>query len=241
MSHFNQVADRYDAYAHVQQSILKWAQPFIHSASDRHILEMGAGTGLFTEHLLSLQAQSILATDASPRMLAQCQKRFSGDSRVHYRVMNAWQPEMDGFDAVYSSNLLQWAENPLSVITHWKRCLHATGGHIHAVFFIDQTLCELRELLPNKLLPIQWRTRDYWDHLFESAGMKIRFSRAEESIHWHRDAMELFRLFKNTGVNSRNLLNAGVLRSVMRQYHERFRVQNRIQSTWHYYQIEASC
>ena len=74
MSHFNQVADRYDAYAHVQQSILKWAQPFIHSASECHILEMGAGTGLFTEHLLSLQAQSILATDASPRMLAQCQK-----------------------------------------------------------------------------------------------------------------------------------------------------------------------
>ena len=53
--------------------------------------------------------------------------------------------------------------------------------------------------------------------------------------------MELFRLFKNTGVNTRNLLNAGVLRSVIRHYHERFRVQNRIQSTWHYYQIEASC
>ena len=67
--------------------------------------------------------------------------------------MNAWQPEMDGFDAVYSSNLLQWAENPLSVITHWKRCLHATGGHIHAVFFTRfQTLCELRELLPDGLL-----------------------------------------------------------------------------------------
>ena len=81
------------------------------------------------------------------------------------------------------------------------------AGIFSAVFFIDQTLCELRELLPDGLLPVRWRTRDYWDHLFESVGMKICFSRAEEHIHWHRDVMELFRLFKNTGVNSRNLLN----------------------------------
>ena len=84
MSHFNQVADRYDAYAHVQQSILKWAQPFIHSASECHILEMGAGTGSPT---LVVATGSI---DSGHRRIAtdvtECQKRFGGDSRVHYRV-----------------------------------------------------------------------------------------------------------------------------------------------------------
>ena len=114
--------------------------------------------------------------------------------------MNAWQPEMDGFDAVYSSNLLQWAENPLSVITHWKRCLHATGGHIHAVLSIRRCVnCENSYLMDSYL----------YDGVLETTGIicsnqsyEDSFSRAEEHIHWHRDAMELFRLFKNTGVNS---------------------------------------
>ena len=106
--------------------------------------------------------------------------------------------------------------------------------------FIDQTLCELRELLPDGLLPVRWRTRDYWDHLFESVGMKIRFSRAEEAsigigMPWS------FSTIQKYWRQYRNLLNAGDLRGLMRQYHERFCVQNRIQSTWHYYQIEASC
>ena len=60
MSHFNQVADRYDAYAHVQQSILKVGAAFLYIQLAIVIFLKWVRVRVFTEHLLSLQAQSIL-------------------------------------------------------------------------------------------------------------------------------------------------------------------------------------
>ena len=105
------------------------------------------------------------------------------------------------------------------MLTHWKRCLNATGGHVRGFLSIRRCVnCENSYLTgfcryDGVLVTI--------GIIVESVGMKIRFSRAEEpsiaiGMPWS------FSTIQKTGVNSRNLLNAGDLRGLMRQYHEPF-------------------
>lgn len=65
------------------------------------VLELAAGTGIFTEHLAGV-ATSVHAVDASPRMLARNRARVGGTGRVTHEQADlfAWAPE-ERYDTVF--------------------------------------------------------------------------------------------------------------------------------------------
>lgn len=69
-----------------------------------HLLELGCGTGIDAQHLAELGFQ-VLATDISPGMLAQAQRRCAGLPQVSLRLLDAsniGQLE-ETFDGVFSN------------------------------------------------------------------------------------------------------------------------------------------
>ncbi len=75
------------------------------TASDIDVLDIGAGTGLFSGMVLSGRSIGRLCLlDGSAAMLGQARSRFSGDGRVEYRVADMAGADLGGpWDLVISA------------------------------------------------------------------------------------------------------------------------------------------
>lgn len=231
---FDDFAQSYSQNAFIQKDLIEWGSPFfdIISLKNKSILELGAGTGLLTKHLLKKNIAHILATDKSPQMLLEGKNQVP---KAHWQLMDAWNlPELS-FHHIFSSSLLQWTPNPIQTLASWSKNLQP-GGTIHALFFIDQTLNELRQLVPLEKT-IQWRTAAQWKVIFENAGLKIHFCRDTIRSYEFQSGLNLLKNLKQTGTSLRNHLCGSHLKKLIKDYDAKFRSSIGVYSTWHFCQI----
>jgi len=121
----------------------------------RTILEIGCGTGMFTERFAATGAR-ILAVDISPDLLAKARDRRLSADRVRFEqrpfeglqlsdpAIQAWAG--DGFDAIIGSSVLHHLDIPRAIET-CKRLLAARGRIVFAE--------------PNLLNPQVWMERNF--------------------------------------------------------------------------------
>ena len=121
----------------------------------RTALEIGCGTGMFTEQFAAAGAR-IIAVDISPDLLAKAAERRLPPDRVRFEerrfeslaqtdaVLQSWAP--NGFDAVIGSSVLHHLDIPAAIETCRK--LLAPGGRIA---FAE----------PNLLNPQVWMERTF--------------------------------------------------------------------------------
>jgi len=99
------------------------------------ILEIGAGTGGTTAHLLPhLQNIEYMFTDVSPLFLSKAQERFGDYPFVRYEVLNierspASQGFQQPFDLVIAANVLHATADLRQTLTHVRELL-APGGEL---------------------------------------------------------------------------------------------------------------
>jgi len=114
IANFDQAATSYDAYADVQKEIAATLRKIVreHLPLARDIVEIGCGTGLFTEHLHSLYPQAeIFATDISKNMVRECSHKFRANERLHYNICDGeflFLPRQ--VDLIASNLAFQWFE-----------------------------------------------------------------------------------------------------------------------------------
>jgi 2-polyprenyl-3-methyl-5-hydroxy-6-metoxy-1,4-benzoquinol methylase len=83
--------------------------------SGMHVMEVGCGTGLFTEMLLTYGAH-ILAVDISPELLTYAQTRNLPENLVEFRAMRFEDGAVDGpFDAIIGSSVLHHLDMPMAL------------------------------------------------------------------------------------------------------------------------------
>src|SRR5262249_11861873 len=96
----------------------------------RKVLEVAAGTGLFTVELARTAAQ-VVATDRSPAMLDVLRGRVaaSGFTNVEVRAADATAIEAEAvsFDAVVAANLLHLLPQPERMLAEARRVLRPGG------------------------------------------------------------------------------------------------------------------
>ena len=95
------------------------------------MLELGCGTGLLTRRLLAVLPAdaSLLATDLSPRMIAEAQAAIT-DPRARFLVMDGEAPDQAGpFDLIVSSLAAQWFADLQGSLARLAALL-APGGHL---------------------------------------------------------------------------------------------------------------
>lgn len=230
---FDRMAPTYLAHAGVQEELAAWLAEWLPPERTGRALEIGAGPGVFTRRLLPWKG-TLLATDASGAMCAAGRAAWPA---VTWRTMVAERPVAGPWDWIFSSSMLQWAENPAAVLAAWKRRL-APGGRVLAGFFVTGTLAEWSATAGGPA-PLRWRTPEEWRTLLEESGLRLRRDGAERRILHHESAAAWLRSLHGTGAAPFRRLSPARLRCVLREYEERHRTAEGVPFTWQFYRFEA--
>lgn len=147
---FGRAAASYDRVAELQLATLRsmvkelGAQGLLEPESIW--LDLGSGTGSAQMELGRIQPLlSMVSLDLSHEMLQFQQQRFAGSSlRPLFIHADALRIPLgsDTLDGVFSNMMLQWCDDPLTVLEECYRVLRHSGQLMFSTFG-PQTLCEL--------------------------------------------------------------------------------------------------
>lgn len=238
ISRFDQQAHTYQAHAKVQREFADWLAEWLPMTAEATALELGAGSGFFTRHA-TRAFSTLVASDISPRMIAEGQKECPG---ARWTLADAWNLAIEPgqFDAILSASLLQWCPQPTQIMEQWRKLLRKGDSMLHG-FYIAPTLPELATLLDAEMFPFAWKTAEDWECDFRAAGFEI--SRAEKvtRVFHHSSSMELLRDLHRSGAVGNVRMPPGALRFLLNEYDIRFGVgtEGGVYSSWTFYRIET--
>ncbi|WOO41817.1 methyltransferase domain-containing protein [Rubellicoccus peritrichatus] len=239
MARFDQCAHRYANYAFVQELMAEWLSEWLDGVScpEGTALEYGAGEGLFTKHILN-HFRRVWAVDQAPHMIELGRDRVPlGD----WMEGDAWQADgpVECADAILSSSLLQWCEDPETVLRRWMKRLRPGGQLLHG-FYVSPTLPELSSLLGDSVMPVRWHSAEAWEDAFAAVGFTIERSECQTRKIGFKGGLELLRHLHGIGAINPGRVGAGRLRSVLRRYDDEFRSgDDRVFSSWTFCRIQA--
>jgi len=142
------------------------------------ILEVGCGTGVFSEQIRQRYPQAPLCLlDVSEPMVACVRERWGNAPGLRYVVADVREYHPDApFDWVFSSSVLHWA-TPLDRTFTGLRGMLVPGGGISAAVMIDGTLGELhalrRRIAPGKMPGGRLPSREEVVSAMQSSGFSV--------------------------------------------------------------------
>lgn len=163
----------------------------------QRILEIGCGTGLFTEQLATRYPQAELTlNDLVPEA-----EHWVGEKLPHrpFAFVTGDAEQWDwgkGYQLIASSSCIQWWQEPLAFIRKAYNAL-TPGGTLALSTFLPENLSELRPILPNALhYPVQAEyaaaLTPFSDVVQRALTIELQFS----------SLLELLRHLKATGTNA---------------------------------------
>ena len=110
----------------------KWerVQPHIQSLENRHVLDVGCGSGYHMWRMLGENPRMVVGADPSQLFLMQFQaiKHFNPDPRIHLLPVGVEQlPELKAFDTVFSMGVLYHRRSPIDFLYQLKHQLRKGG------------------------------------------------------------------------------------------------------------------
>lgn len=234
---FDREAHNYEQHASIQHETARWCHQWVErDCQGLTALELGAGTGLFTQLLETARFKSLIASDISPEMIRQGRARAPF---ADWQLLDAWDPPSHlKVDRLYSTSLLQWASQPSSVLRGWNSLLRP-GGRALITLFAEGSLCELEELAPG-LSPLRWRSHSQWTHEFRTAGFQVVQSESQRRIHHYSTACEALKTLHRTGAVMPNRLTPAALRGLIRRYEQRASCRSGVSMTWELLRMELT-
>lgn len=233
---FDTKAATYEAHAHIQRDLAAWLAEWLEPVlpEDSRILEVGAGTGLFTRELIGLGK-----VEALERSQAMIDEGRAFLPFVNWHSGDAFTLPVACCDRLYSSALLQWTTNPALTAQNWFAALKPGGRMLHGLF-VAPTLPEL-SALADIAPPVCWQNSETWLTAFKNAGFKILGWEESRRTQSHRSAQVLLRELHDTGVTpARARLSVTQLRHLLRCYDRLYtNTQGGVRSTWSLMRFEA--
>lgn len=154
----------------------KWDRvlPHIHSLQDRHVLDVGCGSGYHMWRMLAHDPKLVVGADPSQLFLMQFQaiKHFNPDPRIHLMPVGVEQlPELKAFDTVFSMGVLYHRKSPIDFLYQLKHQLRKGGelvletlvveGDDQTVFMPQDRYAQMRNVwyLPSTKALVLWMQR----------------------------------------------------------------------------------
>jgi len=209
------------------------------------LLDVGCGTGLFTELLLeAFPGAHALALDLAPGMIEEARRRL-GTRRASFAVADIEAGVPAGpFELVASSMALQWTLDPAAVLRAAAAQL-APGGLLAVAVPAEGTLPELREAYAaaaDALALPAWRHPGL---AFHPAARWAGWARAAfadveveelELVERHRDARAAVDSIRGVGASDcgggTGPAALRLLRRALAAYDARFAGEGRVPATW---------
>ena len=106
---FSKAATTYDANASVQEEIGRRLFSVIPNRCYQNILEVGCGTGTFSQRLMDLNPRTLKLCDISDGMLAVCRQRFANIPKVSFMQADCEHDNLGhDFNLIASNCAVQW-------------------------------------------------------------------------------------------------------------------------------------
>lgn len=148
---FSRYAYTYDKYAQMQRMVALRLKEQIREDGFKRILEIGCGTGNYTQLLREkFRNAKLKALDISDKMIEVAQQKLK-DKEIEFIVADAETANLNEvFDLITSNACFQWFENLEKALIKYKNLLK-TGGVIAFSIFGPFTFWELNSSLKYNL------------------------------------------------------------------------------------------
>lgn len=231
---FSKAVKAYDVCATAQQRIARKMIDLIreNAASDcfRNILEIGSGTGYYSNLLLNTFNPDILILNDISSSVSACYRSFPQE-KIQLMMGDAEQVTFPvNQHLITSCSTFQWFERPADFI---RQCppLLSDDGYLAFSTFSTDNLKEIRAITGNGL---KYYTLEAWKRMTESV-FEIVYAEEELITITFADALQALKHLKQTGVTaiSNNRWTKHDLADFCARYERDFSADNGVNLTYH--------
>ena len=226
---FCQKHSSYEGAAQIQAEVATWTAESLAQILEIQgsVLELGAGTGLFTQYLVK-KFSHLVASDVSESMLAEGRNVVPN---ISWQTLDAWNlPESPKWSGLFSTSLLQWCTNPEQTFQHWYKLLEPEGWMLHSCF-TEGTLQELQYIAP-ECLAVDFLAPQVWTKHLENAGFEVLQMEIREDVYTYPTALAFFRNLHDLGATTPNKLSHAKLRSILQAYESTYATSDGVPAQW---------
>jgi malonyl-CoA O-methyltransferase len=216
---FNAQAHTYDSAASLQIQIGKNLSRYLPDCA-HNILEIGCGTGLFTEVLVSLYPNAkLLTTDIAPKMLEKCQERLGHLSNLQFACLDGEKFfSEERYDLIVSNMSLHWFSEYQKSFSHIMNHL-ASHGHFVFSMLGSESLLAWKKIYKNYNHPIA--TPVFPDKEILHTTFPLMDVISEVTLWPYKTAHDFLQSLKKIGATASRKnhvpLSPGTLRKLLRQ------------------------
>lgn len=199
---FGSASDSYDISARLQRYCGKHLMPWLPNRNDLTVVDLGSGTGFFTD-LLASRYQQVIGLDISTKML-----RFAKENRnstIYWLEADAYKlPLQDNsIDFIYSNLMIQWCDPLNTVLDEIMRVLKPGGLFVFSTL-IEGTLYELKSSwaqVDNDKHVIDFKPENEIRELLEGTDRKLLNAKEQDIILEYENVLHLAHELKGLGAN----------------------------------------
>ncbi|WP_319371338.1 malonyl-ACP O-methyltransferase BioC [uncultured Ilyobacter sp.] len=204
---FSRGAKTYDTYAEVQRHMADKLEIFVHGSKKAYnILEVGCGTGIFSEKIMKrFPSSKIDLLDISPAMVEAAREKLGEAPNLNFIVddVENYNPSKK-YDLIFSNATFQWIDDQSRLFDHLYSILDY-GGKIAFSTFGNKTYFELRESLNNLDPELKYSQKFVkLSEIIEIVNNNYRVLAADEDffVENFENVMDFLKAIKGIGSNS---------------------------------------
>jgi len=199
---FGSASKSYDVSARLQRFSGKHLMPWLPNRNDLRVLDLGSGTGFFTD-LLAGSYEQVIGLDFSKEMLKFAKK--SRNENIIWLEADAHQIPLqdESIDFIYSNLVIQWCE-PLDVAIKEMLRVLKPGGLIIFTTLVDGTLHELQSSwrqVDDDQHVIDFKTEAQLNEYFNTDASSVLEHKCQDIILEYQNVIHLARELKGLGAN----------------------------------------
>ncbi|WP_448211581.1 malonyl-ACP O-methyltransferase BioC [Colwellia sp. MEBiC06753] len=199
---FDSAIHSYDISARLQRFTGKHLMLWLPKSPELTVIDLGCGTGFFTE-LLASQYQQVIGVDISSKMLSFCKTNRTGVTTLVAGDAYHLPFADNSIDVIYSNLVIQWCHPLDQALTEIMRVLKP-GGLFVFTTLLDETLFELKSSwaqVDNDKHVIDFKTADQVLATFEQVNAKLLKHNVQDVVLEYENVLHLARELKGLGAN----------------------------------------
>lgn len=209
-NNFSESVSYYDRNAAIQKQVAermaKALEPWRRSIPEGPILEIGAGTGFFTQYLLEMYPdRNLLISDLSDEMVRFCREKFGSSGSVEFTVLDAENDVLQEkkYALITGSYVAQWFKHPSKSLSKIASYLKP-GGLMLISFPAKESFTNWKRYCQDLGIPFTGNS------LPDLEQVVIELSMGPAKVDYYEDDMmdafenvfEFFRHLKHTGTST---------------------------------------
>lgn len=199
---FGSASTSYDVSARLQRFSGKHLMPWLPSRNDLTVLDLGSGTGFFTD-VLATSYNQVVGLDFSKDMVKFA--KACRNENIFWLEADAHKIPLqdESIDFIYSNLVIQWCE-PLDVVIKEMLRVLKPGGLIIFTTLVDGTLHELKsswKQVDDDQHVIDFKTQEQLGDYFNTEASSVLEHKCQDIILEYKNVIHLARELKGLGAN----------------------------------------